>query len=51
MYIELTEQQKNNLILFLNRVNMTGAEVPAYVDLLGAISNPVNEKQVKEGGK
>ncbi len=49
MYIELTEQQHKNLLAFLNRINMTGAEVPAYLDILGAINKPLDIDQMKEG--
>jgi len=35
--IELTEKQKHNLLIFLNRIQLSGAEVPAYVELIKSI--------------
>ena len=36
--IELTEKQKQNLLIFLNRLQLSGAEVPAYVEIMRAIT-------------
>ena len=36
--ILMTQQDINNLKIFLERVNMTGKEVSAYVNILKAIS-------------
>jgi hypothetical protein len=33
MQYELNENQLKNLFAFLNRVQLTGAEVPAYLEL------------------
>ena len=41
--IELTQEQKNNLILFLERVTMTGKEAIAYLQILQAIQNAERE--------
>lgn len=41
--IELTQEQKNNLILFLERVNMTGKEAIAYLQILQAIQKAERE--------
>ena len=36
--IELTEKQKQNLLIFLNRVQLSGAEVPAFIEIMQAIN-------------
>jgi hypothetical protein len=41
--IELTDDQLKNLMVFLNRVQLAGAEVPAYVELIRII-NKVEDK-------
>ena len=41
--IELTEQQLNNLQVFLNRVSLQGNEVGAFVEIMQALSNPTIE--------
>ncbi len=41
MYISLTDTQLNNLRIFLDRVNLVGHEVPAFVSILEAINNPL----------
>ncbi len=38
--IKLTKQQKDSLVAFLQRVQLTGAEVPFYVELVAAINKP-----------
>jgi hypothetical protein len=49
MKIELTEEQMKNLAVFLQRVQLTGGEVPAYVEIVQAINKPVLEdSNVKE---
>ena len=42
--IEISEEQRRNLLGFLNRVDLKGAEVPAYVDLI----NTINKEQVTQ---
>jgi hypothetical protein len=44
MKIELTEKERANLIVFLQRVNLTGAEVPAYVEIVSALNKPFLDK-------
>ena len=39
MKIELTEQQKNNLLLFLERITLTPKEIQAYIEIVKAITN------------
>lgn len=46
--INLTEQDKNNLIVFLERATMNGKEVAAYARIVKAI---VEAKPTKEGGE
>lgn len=36
--INLTPEQLKNLLAFLNRVQLQGAEVPAFVDLINALN-------------
>lgn len=43
--IELTQQQLNNLQVFMQRVDLKGNEVPAYVEIF----NVLNEANVKAG--
>jgi len=47
-YIELTEQSKSNLLAFLNRVNLTGAEVPAFTEIQIAIAKGVKNETDRE---
>ena len=44
MKIDLTDQQRQNLISLLQRVQLTGAEVPAYVELVKALNQPFLDK-------
>ena len=44
MKYELNDEQLNNLKVFLLRVDLKGSEVPAYVSLMNAISNPIQEE-------
>lgn len=48
--IQLTDLQRKNLIGFLNRVQLTGAEVPAYLEIVDSLNAPFLKKQqpVKE---
>jgi len=46
--IILTEQERQNLLLFLNRVNLTGAEVPAYTEIQIAIAKGVKHEADRE---
>lgn len=46
MKIEFTENERANLITFLQRVQLTGAEVPAYIEIVSAINKPFLEKIV-----
>jgi hypothetical protein len=39
--LEFTEEQMKNLAVFLQRVQLTGAEVPAYLEIVQAINKPV----------
>jgi len=48
MKIELSVQQIQNLKQLLQRVDIKGAEVPVYIDILNAINKP--EKEEPNGG-
>jgi hypothetical protein len=54
--LEFTEDQMKNLAVFLNRVQLTGAEVPAYLEIVQAINKPVldmvaNSQELKKDDK
>lgn len=44
MLIQLTEQQIQNLLVLLDRVQLTGQEAPAFMEILQAVKNPVKEQ-------
>jgi hypothetical protein len=44
--IELTDEQRNNLIAFLNRTQMKGEEVPAFLEIMQALKK--EDKNVKD---
>lgn len=47
---EFTEQQVSNLRIFLGRTDIKGSEVPAYVEIVNALVNPIQEElKEKEG--
>ena len=50
--IELTPQQRENLVMFMQRIQLTGAEVPQYIEIAAALNKPVlnmmNAKKVLE---
>lgn len=39
MIIEMSEQQKNNLLIFLERITLTPKEVPAYIEIVQLLTN------------
>lgn len=41
--MELTIEQKKNLLAFLSRVELKGSEVPAFVEVLNAINQESEE--------
>lgn len=43
MNIELTEKQRENLIVFLQRVDLKGSEVPAYMEIAAALNKPFED--------
>jgi hypothetical protein len=45
--IELTKEQREILIAFLNRVQLTGAEVPAFLEVANALNKPFEKKEEK----
>jgi hypothetical protein len=44
MKLEFTEEQIKILMAFLNRVQLTGQEVPAYLEILQVINKPEDKK-------
>ena len=38
MKIEMNEKTCDNLLVFLNRTDLKGAEVPAFVEIINAIN-------------
>jgi len=44
MEIKLTEQQYNNLKVFLQRVELKGNEVPAFLEIVQALENSQNSE-------
>ncbi len=47
LIVELTEEVKRNLFIFLERVTLQGKEVSAYVQIIQALQKPLE----KEGDK
>ena len=43
MGIKLTEKQRENLVNFLMRVQLTGAEVPAYLEVAEQLNKPFRD--------
>lgn len=46
MKYELSEEQVKNIFIFLNRVDLKGAEAAALLSIINALSKPIEE--VKE---
>ena len=44
MKYELTEEEAKSLFVFLNRVNLTGQEVPVFNKLVNIFQNPITEE-------
>ena len=45
MQYEIADQVKNNILAFLQRVDLKGAEVPAYIEAVQAFSAPIKVEQ------
>ena len=43
MLFEFDEKQLNNLVIFLNRVDLKGSQVPAYIEILNVLQNPAKK--------
>lgn len=41
--IQLSDTAHKNLLLFLQRVDLKGSEVPAFAECFNAINNPIPE--------
>jgi len=39
MKYEISDQIKNNLLAFLNRVDLKGSEVPYFIEILNVFAN------------
>ena len=44
MKIDLTEKELANLKAFISRTQLSGAEVPAYIEIQMKLNNPIIEK-------
>lgn len=45
MKFDFTEQQVNNLLVFMDRISLTGIkEVQAFNEIIAALNNPINEE-------
>ena len=49
-YVKLTKEELSNLAVFLERINLTGKEVPAYIKIIQAIQEAevYESKEVEE---
>jgi len=43
--IQLSEVQRKNLLVFLNRVQLNGQEVPAFMEVIQVIATAKNKEQ------
>ena len=48
MKIDINEQQAKNILVFLERAQLSGKEVPAYVELLNVINEQLNNPDTTE---
>ena len=46
--IHMTEEQVQNLLIFLTRASLTGKEVPAFNDIVAALQNATSEQNISE---
>jgi len=49
MKFEISNQQLANLGEFLNRVQLKGGEVNAFIELAGVFKNPIKEEKEVSG--
>lgn len=47
MLYEIGDEQKKNLFIFLERVELKGKEVFAYIDILKTLQEPVKKEDDK----
>jgi tRNA C32,U32 (ribose-2'-O)-methylase TrmJ len=45
---QLTNEQMRNLMSFLNRTQLAGQEVPAFMDIINALNKPVVEEKEED---
>ena len=43
--IQLSEAQRQNLLVFLNRAQLAGREVPAFMEVIKVITTAKNKEQ------
>ena len=48
--VNLNEQQIKNLKIFLSRISLSGAEVPAFNELMAVLNPPVPTVKKAPGG-
>lgn len=46
MKIDLTEKELTNLKAFLSRTQLTGAEVPAYIEIQMKLNSPLADEAI-----
>lgn len=46
MKYEISNEIKNNILVFLERTELQGKEVPAYIQIMNALSNPIQEEMI-----
>lgn len=47
MKFEFDKQTLDNLVVFLNRVDLKGAEVPAFIQIMNTLQNPIQDEDNK----
>ena len=45
MKVNLTEEQRDNLLTLLSRVDIKGSEAVAFVELIQILNNPVEDEE------
>ena len=48
LIIKLSEHQLNNLNIFLQRVDLKGNEVRAFVEIMNALNEPTIDEEIEE---
>lgn len=45
--VELTQVQVKNLLVFLERINLSAKEVTAYIEVVNVLKNALNAQQTE----